>query len=327
MTTVLAAGLVSAVLAPQANSGADMLAKYISTLQGAKSLTVNFTVQQLPSAAVNYQIVFDRSGAAKITTPEGCTLTDGKTYWEYTKSTNEYVERPGGVNELFATLKKDDFLAWAPFFIGDVFKNVSGASVGSKMSMKGNLVTPLTFTLDKNANKTGTIYLDEKTGLAKGAEFKAAKNGDSVDVLILVKDIQIGGALDPNTFAFNPPDGAKKVEISANDLTKWYTNLDEAMKVAKATNRMLFVDMNATWCGPCQMYKREVFPTPEFKAFGKYYVFVDIDTDEQPALAQKFGSTAIPDLHFLKNDGTEVHRVIGFKGMALLDDMKLALGK
>jgi len=136
-------------------------------------------------------------------------------------------------------------------------------------------------------------------------------------------DIAIDAA-DDSLFAFSAPAGAKKVEIAAGDLSKWYFNLDEAKKVAKASNRMLFVDFNATWCGPCQMYKREVFTTAEFKAYGKYFVFVDIDTDEQPALAQQFGASAIPDLHFLKSDGTEVHRVIGYKGMALLQDLEKA---
>ncbi|MBV6503971.1 MAG: hypothetical protein AKCLJLPJ_02066 [Fimbriimonadales bacterium] len=67
-----------------------------------------------------------------------------------------------------------------------------------------------------------------------------------------------------------------------------------------------------------------MFPTPEFQAYSKYYVFVHIDTDSQPGLAQQFGVSGIPDLRFLKNDGTEVHKVVGYKGMALLQDMEYA---
>ena len=57
---------------------------------------------------------------------------------------------------------------------------------------------------------------------------------------------------------------------------------------------------------------------------GKYFVFVDIDTDEQPGLAQQWGVRGIPDLRFLKPDSTEVHKVVGYMGMALIAEMNKA---
>lgn len=69
-----------------------------------------------------------------------------------------------------------------------------------------------------------------------------------------------------------------------------------------------------------------VFPTDEFKAQGKRFVFVQIDIDQQKAVAQRFSVGPIPDIRFLKNDGTEVGKVIGYKGMALLEDMDKAAG-
>lgn len=72
-----------------------------------------------------------------------------------------------------------------------------------------------------------------------------------------------------------------------------------------------------------------MFPTDEFKAQGKYFVFVHIDVDNNKSTAQQFGIGGIPDIRFLKNDGTEVHKVVGYKGMAILDDCDKAreLGK
>jgi len=67
-----------------------------------------------------------------------------------------------------------------------------------------------------------------------------------------------------------------------------------------------------------------VFPTDEFKAQAKHYVFVHIDVDEQKSVAQQYGVGGIPDLRFLKNDGTEVGKVVGYKGMALIEDMDKA---
>lgn len=70
-----------------------------------------------------------------------------------------------------------------------------------------------------------------------------------------------------------------------------------------------------------------MFPTEEFKAKAKDFVFVHIDTDHQKDLAKRFGVGGIPDLRFLTNDGTEVHKVVGFKGMALLADFDIAKAK
>lgn len=70
---------------------------------------------------------------------------------------------------------------------------------------------------------------------------------------------------------------------------------------------------------------REVFPTKEFQAQAKYFVFVHIDVDEQPGVAQRFGVNAIPDMRFLTKEGKEVHRVIGYRPLGeLLQEMERA---
>ncbi len=70
-----------------------------------------------------------------------------------------------------------------------------------------------------------------------------------------------------------------------------------------------------------------MFSTEEFKAKAKDFVFVHIDTDHQKDVAKKFGVSGIPDLRFLTNDGTEVHKVVGYKGMAVLGDFDIAKQK
>jgi thiol-disulfide isomerase/thioredoxin len=318
----------STLLLTQAGGGQEMLAKHVSTLSAAKSLTVTYSVEHIPAAAEDYKLVLSRPGMVYFESPQTLIVGDGKNVWEYNKLSNEYIESQGSLKEALTKIGGDETYAWAAFFLPDQFKGLKDVTVGKKIRMKGTEVTEVKFTIDSSKNKTAIIYFDPTLGAARGSALRAARTGDPVETLVKAKDIQISGAeADAATFAFSAPKGAKKVEITSADLTRWYHDLEEGMKVAKATNRMVFVDFNATWCGPCQMYKRNVFPTAEFQAMAKYFVFVDIDTDEQPALAKKFGATAIPDLHFLKNDGSEVHRVIGYKGMALLQDFELARSK
>jgi thiol-disulfide isomerase/thioredoxin len=59
---------------------------------------------------------------------------------------------------------------------------------------------------------------------------------------------------------------------------KWYTDLDEAKAVAVKENKPLLVDFTGSdWCGYCIKLHAEVFDKPEFEAFAKDYVLVELD--------------------------------------------------
>ncbi len=107
--------------------------------------------------------------------------------------------------------------------------------------------------------------------------------------------------------------GAAQKEPSSS-LKGWHTDFAKATAEAKKTGRLMLVDFNATWCGPCQMYKKDVFPTKAFKDATKDVVLVDIDTDKQPALAKKFKVSGIPDIRFVTPGGREVGKLVGFDG-------------
>lgn len=61
------------------------------------------------------------------------------------------------------------------------------------------------------------------------------------------------------------------------------------------------------------MLTREVYPTEKFKKQSKFYVFVKINADHQPAVFQKFGVSGMPTMVMTKADGTETHRFSGFR--------------
>ncbi len=94
---------------------------------------------------------------------------------------------------------------------------------------------------------------------------------------------------------------------------EWYTNLDEALKVAKSENKPVFIFFHAEWCKYCQRFKREVYPNPEVKSYlTQNFIPVAIDIDKDKATAAKFKVSYPPQEVVLSPDGREIARLPGF---------------
>lgn len=103
----------------------------------------------------------------------------------------------------------------------------------------------------------------------------------------------------------------------------WMTNFDTAQEKAKKEGKLMLVDFNAEWCGPCKLYEEEVFPTAAFKEATQDMVLVDIDVDVNVSLADKYGVSSIPDVRILSPEGNVVGEVRGYGGSEpLLDEIR-----
>lgn len=91
---------------------------------------------------------------------------------------------------------------------------------------------------------------------------------------------------------------------------------DEALQLAKKENKLIFLDVYATWCGPCKRLSAQTFPDPEV---GKYYnerfinVKVDGEKGEGLTLRQRYGVRGYPTLLFINHKGEVVHKTAGFR--------------
>ncbi len=90
---------------------------------------------------------------------------------------------------------------------------------------------------------------------------------------------------------------------------------EQAMQTAKQENKLIFLDAYASWCGPCKLLKRNVFPQSEVgDYFNEHFVSVAIDMEKGigPKLAQQYRITAYPTLFFLDGNGNIVQKAMGY---------------
>jgi thioredoxin-related protein len=93
------------------------------------------------------------------------------------------------------------------------------------------------------------------------------------------------------------------------------TSFKEILAKAKAEKKLIFIDAYASWCGPCKLMERNIFPLQSVK---EYYnsSFInarfDMEKGEGPELAMKYGIRSYPTFLFLNGDGEVVMKNYGY---------------
>jgi len=109
---------------------------------------------------------------------------------------------------------------------------------------------------------------------------------------------------------------AQTEEVTPTTGTRFLDNepLDSALALAKVQGKQTFVDCYTTWCGPCKMMTRNVFPLQSVGDFmNTHFVSlkVDMEKGEGPALAKKYEVQAYPTFLILDAEGKEINRLVG----------------
>ncbi len=125
-------------------------------------------------------------------------------------------------------------------------------------------------------------------------------------------------------FLFGCSDSNKSSANDTNGL-KWYTNIDEAIVVAKKENKTILVQFSGSdWCKWCIKLNNEVFNTEDFAAYAKdNMVLVNLDfprtiaqTDEvkeyNRSMANKYSVRGFPTVLLMDKEGNVV-KVTGYQ--------------
>lgn len=93
------------------------------------------------------------------------------------------------------------------------------------------------------------------------------------------------------------------------------TEWSNVLQKAQEENKLIFMDAYTTWCAPCKLMVKDVFPDKKVADFyNQNFVnyTIDMEKGEGPDLAKKYKVTQYPTLLFIAADGTIVHRAAGF---------------
>ncbi|KAI4389947.1 hypothetical protein MLD38_002111 [Melastoma candidum] len=99
--------------------------------------------------------------------------------------------------------------------------------------------------------------------------------------------------------------------IGCHTMESWNENL----RKGSDSQKLIVVDFTASWCGPCR------FMAPIFEELARKKpdaIFLKVDVDELPAVAEEWEVEAMPSFILLKG-GKLVDRVVGASKNALVN--------
>lgn len=89
----------------------------------------------------------------------------------------------------------------------------------------------------------------------------------------------------------------------------------DALQKAKQENKIVFLDIYASWCGPCKKLKYKTFSNEEVgKFYNENFINLSLDGEEGEGilLAQQYGVYSYPTLLFLNDNGDVIYKAVGY---------------
>lgn len=111
---------------------------------------------------------------------------------------------------------------------------------------------------------------------------------------------------------------------SDNGINFYRGTWQQALEQAQKENKLIFLDLYASWCGPCKMLKSKTFTNADVgQFFNKNFINYAVDAEKGTGieLAKKFKITGYPTLLFIDSNGNLVAKTMGYHTPAQLLDV------
>ncbi len=303
-----------AVAAWAATGPSGLLADYAKSINSAQSLSTSYMVQEVGGVMTRYQVDLKKPNLARIEEPDRVVVADGSQITTFEKTQKIYYKQPETDASLAELFKTDALNPWAGFFTPDAYKPTASRDIGS-VQKGSDTFSEVEAQYGPAGAKTVTYYLDPTDKITRREEIVEANGSQKTTRILRTRSLELNGAQKPDLFTFVAPEGTQEVSYADIVGAKWFTDLAEAKKAAKSSNRKIFVDFMATWCGPCKMLQHEVLETSQFKKIASSkLVLLRIDVDAQKDVASEYGIEAMPTQMVLDADGKVLNKTVGYGG-------------
>ncbi|MCW5943992.1 MAG: hypothetical protein KIS66_17310 [Fimbriimonadaceae bacterium] len=237
LLTILAVGLASGAL------GQVSLETVSKAMADAKSLRVEYVVTELGGLSAEYRVTLAKPNLATIDSPDKLVVADGKTVTTFDKKERTFFRRAQTDADLTTLLAGDETRVWSPFFGQKL--GMTGRNLGTK-NRRGMVLDVLEVPLDAQGKKIATLYVLASDRLPRQAEIAVKDPAKPLTYVLNTKSLDLN-QVDASAFAFRAPEGSRELTEDEVVAFKWLASIDEAKKIAAATNKLIFVDFYADW--------------------------------------------------------------------------------
>lgn len=106
---------------------------------------------------------------------------------------------------------------------------------------------------------------------------------------------------------------------------------DKVREMALKADKLVFIDLYATWCGPCRLMERNVFSRGNVGEFmERYFVAAKYDVDQTTgkALSKQYGVRSIPTYLIFDTSGELLARIQGASDAdTFLDNLRAVIDR
>lgn len=89
---------------------------------------------------------------------------------------------------------------------------------------------------------------------------------------------------------------------------------EQALAKAGAEKKVVMIDFFTTWCGPCKQLDLTTWKDDGVRGWlAEKTVALKLDAEKETALASRYKVQAYPTIVFVKSDGAELERIVGYR--------------
>ncbi|MCX7800284.1 MAG: thioredoxin domain-containing protein [Fimbriimonadales bacterium] len=303
-----------------------LLDRHAAALAESQSLQAELTIQPIGGAPQRLRIALAKPNLFRLESDEVLMVSDGKELVTLDKKENRFARQPLSEALLASSFDKSEWALWLPFFQRGALEKASAVRSVAPRVRRGVSLQGVEVDWPGKLGRA-TLYFDAKDGVLRQAEWSVQQTDGRRTLVMDARSLALGGSLAVAAFAFEPPSGSRQVAPEELSAPKWYKDHSQALAAASKANKFVFIDFYTEWCGWCKELKKNVFPSAEFQAMSKHFVFVEVDAEANPQLAQTYGVEAYPTCVITDAQGRLVHKIVGYKEKAeFVAEMKQAIG-